>query len=174
MVESLPASGKQHRLRRADLSDHELMRTTRLASLKDAPDAFSSKLDRARAMPESTWRARTDSNAAQAQTMCVLWAEENAVCAAGIAVGVRDQDLPTVAHLNGMWLSPEHRSTGVGARLVDEVIAWARERGCSTLVAGITPTNARAMAYYRRVGFGAALPAEVADDHAEVLLALPL
>ena len=141
------------------------MRATRLASWKDAPDAFSSKLGRERAMPESAWRARTERNAAQAQSMCVLWAEENAVCAAGIAVGVRDRDLPTVPHRNGMWISPEHRGTGVGARLGDEMTAWARDRGCSNRVAGITPTNAWAMAFYRRLGFGTAIPPAVTDDH---------
>lgn len=56
----------------------------------------------------------------------------------------------TVWRLRGMAVAPEERGTGVGAAVLDEVVARVGERGCTVLWA-----NARdeAVGFYTRMGW---------------------
>jgi GNAT superfamily N-acetyltransferase len=45
------------------------------------------------------------------------------------------------------------RSAGIGALLVDEFAAWARDAGASTLQVTAYAANDRALAFYERIGF---------------------
>ncbi|MFC4058315.1 GNAT family N-acetyltransferase [Planomonospora corallina] len=58
-----------------------------------------------------------------------------------------------VATLGSMYVHPDHRRRGVGARLVAEFRSWARERGAR--YAGVTAyaSNDAAVRFYRRHGF---------------------
>jgi ribosomal protein S18 acetylase RimI-like enzyme len=51
-----------------------------------------------------------------------------------------------------LWVSPEHRSSGVGSRLLREFEAHARTRGCSTFY--LTTLSFQAPEFYRRHGYG--------------------
>ena len=57
------------------------------------------------------------------------------------------------ARLNSLWVLPEHRSSGVGALLVDEFLAWARERGAPYAVVTAFTANEAAQRFYARQGF---------------------
>lgn len=50
-----------------------------------------------------------------------------------------------------LWVAPEHRSTGVGSRLLREFEAHARTRGCSTFY--LTTLSYQAPEFYRRRGY---------------------
>ena len=57
------------------------------------------------------------------------------------------------ARLNSLWVPPEHRSSGLGALLVDEFMAWARERGAPYAAVTAFAANEAAQRFYARRGF---------------------
>jgi GNAT superfamily N-acetyltransferase len=87
---------------------------------------------------------------------CWVAEEDGQVC--GYLVGRMrpDSDMRTVrvAELEEMYVAPEWRCAGIGAKLVDAFFEWARMSGADR--AGVTAyaTNDRALAFYRRNGFG--------------------
>jgi ribosomal protein S18 acetylase RimI-like enzyme len=58
------------------------------------------------------------------------------------------------ARLNSLWVLPAHRGAGVGGRLVDEFLDWARERGAPYAVVTAFAANPGAIGLYERHGFG--------------------
>ena len=54
--------------------------------------------------------------------------------------------------LISMWVAPDHRGTGLAARLIDEVASWASARGQDTYLM-VRDDNARAIRAYERAGF---------------------
>lgn len=123
----------------------------RLAALADAPDAFLSRLEDERAMPEAAWRERIASNAEGIRTVgffAVVDGKEQ-----GLAVGVFHAGDPPWAELVSMWVAPPARGRGAGGRLVEAVCAWAAERGCVEVTLSVTESRAHALALYRACGF---------------------
>lgn len=68
---------------------------------------------------------------------------------------VRAYGLTSDAHamLSGFVVGAEHRSSGVGARLLDAAENWARQRGCQHLRVHTNVVRARAHAFYERLGY---------------------
>ncbi len=58
------------------------------------------------------------------------------------------------ARLNSLWVLPDHRGAGVGGRLVDAFVDWARERGAPYAVVTAFTANPSAIQLYERHGFG--------------------
>jgi ribosomal protein S18 acetylase RimI-like enzyme len=74
----------------------------------------------------------------------------------GQAVGVALLGLRReTAWVGGMGVVPGARRTGLGRRLMESVIAEARERGCRTVQLEVLEQNAGAIALYRALGFHA-------------------
>jgi len=69
----------------------------------------------------------------------------------GHAVVVR---LPFEAELQAIMVAPSARGQGVGARLLDAVIAQARAWHSERLLLEVRVGNASALRLYRRAGFG--------------------
>lgn len=137
-------------LRVVTADDWALWRALRLAALAEAPEAFGSTLaewsgegDR-----EQRWRAR----------LSIPGAHELVVHLDGAPVGMVS-GVPTadagVVEMISMWVSPAGRGRGVGDRLVEAVVQWARERGATTLRLAVMRDNAPAIALYERHGFAA-------------------
>ena len=59
----------------------------------------------------------------------------------------------TDVELRKMYLDPAARGMGVGRRLLDTAIAFARSRGARHLVLDTTEQMTRAIAFYERAGF---------------------
>jgi diamine N-acetyltransferase len=66
---------------------------------------------------------------------------------------------PTLEERDGPWLQvcqlyvlESARSRGVGARLMEAMVAEARARGCRGLWLGVWSENPRGIAFYRRLG----------------------
>jgi GNAT superfamily N-acetyltransferase len=57
------------------------------------------------------------------------------------------------ARLNSLWVDPGHRSSGVGAELVDAFRGWVREKRAPYAVVTAFAANPRAQAFYEREGF---------------------
>lgn len=58
------------------------------------------------------------------------------------------------AHLSVLAVSADAEGKGVGTALIDQSIAWAKERRSDRLTLSALVTNSRARALYERKGFG--------------------
>jgi GNAT superfamily N-acetyltransferase len=125
----------------------ERFRELRLRALAEAPDAFGRTLAEEEAMPPADWRARLESGDS---------ATFIASCAAGdlgLVVGAVWHGIPSAAGLFAMWVAPQARGSGIGGRLVNAVIEWARARGHSSLLLDVADANLPAVALYHSQGF---------------------
>ncbi len=122
--------------------DWRLLRDVRLRALADSPAAFASDLARESGFEEATWRSRAVSGA----TFVASTPEVGLGLATGLGAGpVRD--------LVSMWVAPACRGTGLAERVVAAVVGWARDDGATALDLDVALDNARAIGFYRRLGF---------------------
>ena len=128
----------------------ERVRAIRLRSLADAPSAFAVTLAEDAARPAASWRERL---AASDAATFVARADGADGADVGLVVGASFRGREPAAGLFAMWVAPEARGAGVGARLVDAVVAWARERGHPRLLLEVADDNAAAIRLYERKGF---------------------
>jgi GNAT superfamily N-acetyltransferase len=139
-------------VRRLGPDDWEISRQVRLTALADAPYAFMSTLAREQQFDEQVWRQRLGSPAA---ATFHAWVDGQP---AGTATGKIDDPaddftVPGSWQLVGMWFDPRARGTGVADRLIDAVTCHAREHGATSVTLWVTEGNARARAFYHRMGF---------------------
>ena len=155
-------------VRRIDPSDWEVFRDLRLAALADAPRAFGSTLDQWRDADERRWRERIGAVALN------LVAERDAA-PVGMVSGT-GPDAEGTVELISMWVAPAARQHGVGAALVDAVVAWAQGAGGRQVVLQVTEGNLEATRLYRRHGFAPTGEGETRphDGVREVRLARPV
>jgi ribosomal protein S18 acetylase RimI-like enzyme len=144
-------------VRRAHPDEWAMVRDVRLAALADAPDAFASTLGRERARTEPQWRSRI-----RDWPWFLAW---HAGTPAGLVAAVPDQpassppatdpahQAPRGWHLVSMWVSPQARGTGVAELLVAAVVDHAGAVGAPRITLWVAVGNARARAFYRRIGF---------------------
>ncbi|MDJ0789698.1 MAG: GNAT family N-acetyltransferase, partial [Myxococcota bacterium] len=52
-----------------------------------------------------------------------------------------------------MWVAPDARRSGLGAALLDAVVAWARREGVRELSLAVSLVNEPARRLYERAGF---------------------
>lgn len=157
-------------VRRIGPDDWEVSRQVRLTALAEAPYAFMSTLAREQQFDDHVWRDRLGSPAA---ATFLAWVDGEPV---GTATGKIDDpaDEFTVQgswQLVGMWVDPCARGTGVADRLIERVTSHAREQGATSVTLWVTEVNARALAFYQRIGFvltGARQPVRASEpDHWE-------
>jgi GNAT superfamily N-acetyltransferase len=120
-----------------------VFRELRLAALQEAPYAFGSTLERESAADERNWRERLAN-----RTQLVAEVEGEV---AGMAAGIRSDE--GNAALISMWVAPPARGKGVGARLVNAVLDWAKREGYDSVSLWVTDGNAVAERLYERCGF---------------------
>jgi GNAT superfamily N-acetyltransferase len=125
-------------------------RQVRLAALTDAPDAFSSTVERELTFDDDLWRQRLR----RAATF-LAWQGGRPV---GTATGKLDDPdeefhVPGAWQLVGMWVDGAVRGSGVADELVEAVAGHARAEGAATLVLWVTEPNSRARSFYQRMGF---------------------
>ncbi len=128
--------------------DWERLRRLRLAALADAPEFFGSTLAEAERLTEADWRAQLDRLA----TFVAVEAGTDVGMARGMADDASRDD---AAYLISMWVAPEARRRGVGAALIDAIVAWATGAGYTLLLLDVADDNAPAKALYERAGFTA-------------------
>ncbi len=59
----------------------------------------------------------------------------------------------TWAAVEDIYITPEHRSLGVGRALFEEFQEWAREKGIDGISLQVAADNARARKFYEQLGF---------------------
>lgn len=138
-------------VRRAQPGEWATAREVRLAALADAPEAFGSTLARELALTEAHWRDRVGTwpwflayQAGEAVGMVAAAPEREA---GARPAGQRDW------HLTGMWVSPQARGTGAADLLVNAVTGYAQAQGATGVTLWVALSNARARAFYQRMGF---------------------
>ena len=127
---------------RLDADGWRDFRDVRLASLADAPGAFGATYADWVDAPESRWRARlTD----------VPFTVVASVDGRGVGVV---SGAPSADHVEliSMWVAPDHRGTGLAARLIASVAGWAASRGHDTYLM-VRDDNERAITAYEKAGF---------------------
>ena len=128
--------------------DWERVRAIRLRALEDAPDAFWTTLEEARATEPATWQRRLA--APESRTFLA----QEAGVDVGMAVGApHHAGSPAHAGLYGVWVAPEARGHGVGDTLIDAVVRWARQRGYVRIRLDVGDHNVPAARLYARNGF---------------------
>ena len=141
--------GSPERIRPVAREEWERVRDLRLHSLADAPDAFGSTLERERSVGRPEWIAWIEGWEGATNVMFVAERDDRWI---GMAVGSRT-DEEADANLYGMWVDPTFRGAGVGARLVEGVLAWARSWSARSVTLGVTETNDGAVGFYEHLGF---------------------
>jgi len=136
-------SGVHVRLLTAD--DWSAFRSIRLRALADAPQAFASTLEHARARTDQNWRELL---AHRAQFLASVDGID-----IGTAAGLDDPERPG-AHLISMWVDGKARGTGVSDLLVRAVVDWAVDAGHRKVWLEVAVDNTAAERLYLRHGFG--------------------
>ncbi len=132
-------------VRRLATHEWERLRAIRLRAMADAPEAFLSTLAREEARTPEGWRSWLEP---ADEVACFV--EETDGELIGLAATLLEGD---AAQLLSMWVDPAHRRAGVGGRLVEAVVAWARDRGASRVELEVNETLSPAVALYERSGF---------------------
>ena len=135
----------EFQIEQLDVAGWRRGRGVRLRSLADTPDAFGATLDRENAFDDQRWVSRV--------------ARQDAATFVAVSVEGRDIGMVVMAPyeqqigLFGIWVDAEARMGGVGGRLVDAGIDWARGRGFSHVFLDVGDGNRAAIALYESRGF---------------------
>jgi GNAT superfamily N-acetyltransferase len=133
-------------IRPTEERDWEVLKTIRLAALRDAPTAFGVSHQQAATHGEQEWRQRASS-----ATLPRFWLAQDGEDAVGLAGGGVDR--AGRYNLIAMWVAPSRRGSDAARRLVDAVKAHAREIGHARVVLDVAPDNLPAARFYQREGF---------------------
>jgi GNAT superfamily N-acetyltransferase len=130
------------------------LRVLRLRALAYAPMAFGSTLAREEAFSEHVWHERAVEGASGTDRVTFIAEREGQWL--GLATGVASDPIKPDDRgpvLVGMFVDPAARGRGLGAALVEAVVAWARSRGATWLSLWVTSSNGPAIALYEKCGF---------------------
>jgi GNAT superfamily N-acetyltransferase len=162
-------------VRRVRSDEHELLRTTRLAALKDAPYAFGSTYAAESGRPDTEWEARARAGAEGAERATFFAAADGEIV--GLVGGVRADGQREVVDLVSMWTEPAARRRGVGRALVHAVLDWARATNATAVELWVTQGNGPAQHLYESLGFratGVTQPLPSDPAHEELRMRLDL
>lgn len=134
-------------LRELTSDDWRVWRRVRLAGLAEAPYAFGARLTdwQAEGDRESRWRSWLD----RPDTYQVVAEQDSEPVGMAAAKPVDAEAYELIS----MWVSPQVRGRGVGARLVAAVEDWVRGQGAASLRLAVARGNDAAVGFYRRQGF---------------------
>ncbi|MCP5347241.1 MAG: GNAT family N-acetyltransferase [Pseudomonadales bacterium] len=138
-------------IRVLSMDDWGMYKSLRLGSLEDSPDSFGSTLERETAYPDEEWMSRLDPSDRAASALPLVAELNNVPC--GLAWGVVHDKSSKVAHVYQMWVKPDARNRGVGRKLLEAIILWARDSHLRSLALAVTTTNKEAVWLYRSSGF---------------------
>ena len=156
-----------HSVRRLLPHEWRAYRELRLRALADSPDAFGTTLEVEQAKPDEYWSERLSSTAASQFELPIIAEAEGKFV--GLVWGWIDPSKPDTAHVFQMWVAPEARGKGLGARLLDSVVAWAREARVKSVMLRVTCGDSPARKLYVRAGFAPVGDPEPLRPHSSVL-----
>ena len=139
-------------VRRVVEADWAALRAIRLEMLADSPVAYMETLDDAQARTEGEWRFRAKRGSAGADNLGLAAVDDSTGRWLGYLACFVDG--PGRGHVVSVYITPAERGTGLATRLMDGVVAWARDEArLDRLHLHVHEHNPRAAAFYRRYGF---------------------
>ena len=133
-------------IRRLLAADAEGYRSIRLAALADAPEAFGSDVATESASPVDAF-----ANTLRSGYVAGAFAGERLVAIAGFRALEREKTRHR-GDIWGVYVAPDARGTGIGRRLLEHVLDYARTQVLQVHLA-VTASNAAAVALYEHLGF---------------------
>ena len=131
-----------HSIVRMTPDDWSRVRAIRLASLKDAPAAFSGSYERESQVDEAKWRERLETLTI---FMCVKQGHDIGFATFTVRDGYAD--------LGGTWVHPAYRGHGAVDALTNAVFTEAQRAGYTEIQLRVFEENQRAIGAYLRSGF---------------------
>ena len=138
------------------------LKQVRLAALKDSPDSFGATYEEAIKLTPEEWQFRASE--AQDPRFIIAYNQDKPVGLIG--GGLHNDEYEMIA----MWVSPDHRGTGVGIALVDGLKQQAVSQGHSEIVLRVSPYNLSACRAYEKCGFEIVGNAGTLDSNEDIEL----
>jgi ribosomal protein S18 acetylase RimI-like enzyme len=107
-----------------------------------ADDVFDAKID-----PD-----RLGAFLAEPRHLMVIAVSDGVVVGQGRAIIHLSPDQADELYIDNMGVAPVRQREGIGGRILDELLAWARERGCDYAWLGTEDDNVPARALYESRG----------------------
>jgi len=155
------------KIRRLRAAEWESFRDLRLSALKADPLSFGSNFVREKGYPETRWKSWAETGALGGDQATFV-AEGTARRLVGMAGVFTMQDQ---YHVWGMWVSPDFRGQGLGGKLLDRVLAWARstEPGRDVYL-DVNPDQSVAVRLYESRGFQVTGKTDSLGHHAPAIV----
>ena len=155
-------------IRRIAKGEWALYKQLRLASLREAPDAFSTTYESAALRSDESWAAQADASAEGPDRFTFFaFLDQKPV---GLAALYRDTDGSAQGELLQVWVSPESRGTGLAGELVEAIVQHATRHGFDKIRAEVLVSNQRALRFYQGHGFKIDDSPSVHSGHSVVLI----
>jgi RimJ/RimL family protein N-acetyltransferase len=138
-------------IRRLCIGEYKIYRQIRLASLQEAPYAFSSTYESSLKRSDVSWKEQADGSAQGSDKAIFIAVSDND--SIGIAALYRTEDNPEIGEVLQVWISPEYRGKQVSNLLFDELFKWAKENNYYVIDAKVIQGNERALCFYHKYGF---------------------
>lgn len=136
---------RRARIDRLNVGGGSRLRAIRLQALSEAPEAFGTTLTDACALPDNAWE--------QQLQQCTTFVASVSDVDVGLVRGGWNDQLSDSGYLFSLWVAPHVRRHGIGCRLIDDVIAWAKWEGLQRLILDVAESNIPALALYTAHGF---------------------
>ena len=138
-------------IRALDSHDAPEYRALRLQGLRECPLAFASSYEEESEVSVEVFAERLKPN--EAGAVFGAFSGESLVA----VVGVQREQMRKLSHkafVWGVYVTPQARGAGCGARLLSDVLSHAAsELGVRQITLGVNSKNAKAIALYERLGF---------------------
>ena len=134
-------------VRALSASDAAAYAVLRLDALRTEPDAFGSSHEREAGFTLAEWESRV----CPVGGACFGVDSADRLVATGAVV--TDWEDADACVLVAMWTDPAHRGLGLGRRIVESAIAFARGKGASRITCSVTEGNETAESLYASCGF---------------------
>jgi ribosomal protein S18 acetylase RimI-like enzyme len=138
-------------VRRLRVDEWQAYRDIRLRALRDSPSAFGSMFEVESVKADVYWKARLASGLASPHQFPLVAEHDSRIV--GLVWGWIDPERTDAAHVIQMWVAPEARGQGCGARLMESIIEWARQAAVQSVHLSVTCGDTAAQRLYRRLGF---------------------
>jgi GNAT superfamily N-acetyltransferase len=128
-----------------DTSEGGRWREIRLASLRDAPDAYGTTLAEVEFGLDEYWTKQVND--------LPTWVAVMDGVDTGVVRAAASTEYAGAAFLLSLWVAPAERGRALATALIEAVISWAKSHGFNQLVLDVADYNTSASALYTRIGF---------------------
>ena len=141
-------------IRELEPDDWQVLRSLRIDSLSESPDAFGGNLETEELLSESEWRKKFENFTHLVASIAGTGQNQNERDDVGVlSVELLEGDFGATCWVGSCWVKPEARGKGVMRALISYLDDHADERGWKVQGLGVFADNFDAIATYQRLGF---------------------